>query len=500
MTGRHRTGRWAPLGAGLAPRLAAATCLAVTTCVAVTTPAAAQSSLSSVKAGILSKGGGTFVPVGEPADIDAARAAWDARDEATRRRIQTGLVWSGDYTGAIDGTFGRMTFEAIRAFQTRQKFAADGIPTEEAEAVLANVAKEKQKAVGFTLVDDERTGVRIGLPVKLLGKAAKTDGGTRWVSKDGRIDYRVYAVPGQDLAGLYEKLKQEGPGHKVGYAVLRADWFVIADTVGTRRGYQRFERVGDGVRGFIVYSDPAVGPTFDRVVIASAGTFEAEPGKAPSAETLPPEKPLADAGGPLTEPAKKPAPVATGPIATGLLVAPGRAVVAAAAVDGCRSISVAGKAATVAGLDDGKTVALLSWADTIAVAALRLAETPPKPGEAIAVVAKADEGAAVSSGDVVDLGGTTGVHAALQRGGFSAPVIDSAGRLIGLVGKAPDEARRIAGVIPAATYPVIPATTIAAFVGKAGGGIEPAGAATSLTSAGAVAVLGDRVVAVGCEK
>ncbi len=492
MTGRHRTGRWAPLGAGLA------------LCLAVAAPVWAQSSLSSAKPGILSKGGGTFVPVGEPADIDAARAAWDARDEATRRRIQTGLVWSGDYTGAIDGTFGRMTFEAIRAFQTRQKFAADGIPTEEAEAVLANVAKEKQKAVGFTLVDDERTGVRIGLPVKLLGKAAKTDGGTRWVSKDGRIDYRVYAVPGQDLVGLYEKLKQEGPGHKVGYSVLRADWFVIADTVGTKRGYQRFERVGDGVRGFIVYSDPAVGPTFDRVVIASAGTFEAEPGKAPSAETLPPQKPLADAGGPLTEPQKKPAPaetpVATGPIATGLLVAPGRAVVAAAAVDGCRSISVAGKAATVAGLDDGKTVALLSWADTIAVAALRLAETPPKPGEAIAVVAKADEGAAVSSGDVVDLGGTTGVHAALQRGGFSAPVIDSAGRLIGLVGKAPDEARRIAGVIPAATYPVIPAATIAAFVGKAGGGIEPAGSATSLTSAGAVAVLGDRVVAVGCEK
>lgn len=481
MARRMRVGLNARLGAGLALLW-----------LAVATPALAQSSINLPKAG----GATAILPIGEPVDIDAARADWEARPDDQRRTIQAGLVWSGDYTGAIDGTFGRMTFEAIRAFQARHKFAADGIPTEETLASLAKTAKEKQDAVGFAVVDDPITGVRLGLPTKLLGKGAKAEGGTRWVSKDGRIDYRAYAVPGQDLGALYEKLKAEGPGHKVGYAVLRADWFVIADTVGTKRGYQRFERVGTGVRGFLVYSDPAVGPGFDRVVIASAGSFVAEPGKAATAGAMPTSKPsVGTPQTPAVAPVVPPA-APTGLAATGLLVAPGRAVLVATAVDGCRSVAVSGKPATVAGLDDGKMLALLSWADTMSVAPLRLADAPAKPGDPVSVVATSPAGLTVSSGTA----NATGIVAALQRGGLSAPVLDASGHLLGLVASAPDESRRIAGVIPAASYGLVPGSALSAFVGRAGGGIETAGPSETLTSAGAVAALGARLVPVICEK
>lgn len=468
---------------------------------------AAFSGAAMAQSGNLPKPTGSAVPrtvapaVGDAltaaADLETARAAWEQRPEAERKVVQTGLVWTGDYTGAVDGAFGRMTFEAIRAFQARHGFAADGIPTAPALELLGKTAAEKRAAVGFTLVDDPRTGVRLGLPVKLLGKSVAAEGGSRWTSKDGRIDYRTYAVPKQDLAALFERLKKEGPSHKVGYAVLRADWFVIADTVGTKRGYQRFERVGEGVRGFIVYSDPAVGPSFDRVVIASAATFEAVPGVAPAAEALPAARP-AEPGTPPAAPSTPAVPSApTDLAATGLLVAPGRAVVVAAAVDGCRTLTVAGRPATMAGLDDAKTLALLSWADTVAVPPVRLAEAPPKPGAPEIVVSRGADGRVVASGTATD----AGVRAALQRGGLSAPVLDAAGRLVGLVARAPDETRAFAGVLPAATYPVVPGAALAAFVGKAGGGIEPAGSGDeALTSAAAVARLGDRLVPVVCSK
>jgi peptidoglycan hydrolase-like protein with peptidoglycan-binding domain len=430
-------------------------------------------------------------------DLDTARADWDARPEAVRRAIQSGLLWTGDYTGAIDGTFGRMTFEAIRAFQTRHGFAADGMPTAPAIARLAETEKKKREAVGFALVDDAATGVRLGMPVKLLGKAAKAEGGTRWTSKDGKIDYRAYAVAKQDLAQLFERLKQEGPTHKVGYAVLRPDWFVITDTVGSKRGYARFERFGDGVRGFIVYSDPSVGADFDRVVLATASSFR------PDFRTPDPRDavaaPAAKPDTTATPDAAKIAPPVAAPVAlfaTGLLVAPGRAIVAAAAVDACREVKVAGRPVAVAGLDDAKTLALVSWAETGTVPPIRLAEAPPAPGEPEIVVMRGATGTTVVSGRAT----ATGVGAALQRGGLSAPVVDASGRLVGLVADRPDESRSIAGVMPSADYRLIPAAALTDFVGKAGGGIEPPGPTQTLTSAGAVATLGARLVGVVCEK
>ncbi|NLH79518.1 MAG: peptidoglycan-binding protein [Phyllobacteriaceae bacterium] len=430
-----------------------------------------------------------------PEAREAARLAWEGRPEAERKAIQSGLVWSGDYAGTLDGTFGRMTLEAIRAFQARSQTVPDGIPTDDVLTRLARVEKEKKAAVGFTIVDDPATGVRLGLPLKLVGKAAKAEGGTRWASKDGRVEWRAYALPRQDLTALYDRLKREGPGHKVGYAVMRADWFVIADTVGAKRGYQRFERVGDGVRGFIVYVDATADPILDRVVIASAAAFRSQPGKEPEpVATLPETKPAAAT--PTTPPATPPAPATVALASTGLVVAPGRAVVVAAAVDGCRVLTVSAKPATVAGLDDGKALALLSWSDTAAVPAIRLAEAAPPVGANETVVARTANARTVAAGTATE----RGVRAALQAGGLSAPVVDAEGRLVGLVAAAPDVAHAFAGVVPAADYPLVPGEVLARFVGKAGGGIEPAGASAPTTSAGAVARLGDRVVAVTCEK
>ena len=433
-----------------------------------------------------------------PAVLDAARAAWEARPMAERIDIQTGLVWTGDYAGALDGTFGRMTFEGVAAFQARHKFAADGIPTAPAVAKLAEVAATKRDGFGWRMVADAATGARLGVPTKLVGKPVAVDGGSRWTSADGRIELRSFAVPGQDLAGLFETLKAETPDRRVTYAVIRTDWFVIAETSAGRQGYTRFVRTPAGLRGFSLRHDPAIGPEFGRVVIATAGTFEgvaAEGTAAAGGQTAQPGPqpgPQSQPTGPATPPSPpKPAGIA----ASGLVVAPGRVLTAAAAVADCRSLAVGGRPASVAASDGERRLALLSVEGAAAPAgALVLADAAPGAAATLTVVASGPAGLAVTGGEVT----VRGVRAALQRGGLGAAAFDASGRLVGVIAGAPDERRTIAGLLPQASYDAAGAEAIAAVLGGAGLSLERGAAGPARTTAAIVAASGARVVPIAC--
>ena len=41
--------------------------------------------------------------------LDDARVAFEALAETDRKLIQDALIWTGDYNGVADGTFGRQT-------------------------------------------------------------------------------------------------------------------------------------------------------------------------------------------------------------------------------------------------------------------------------------------------------------------------------------------------------------------------------------------------------
>lgn len=454
---------------------------------AVSTPAAAQTAAPTTSAP---------APTAAQLAQDAARVAYEALPQAERVAIQTGLVWTGDYAGSLDGTFGRMTFEAITAFQKRHRFPADGVLDPVATKLLAETAAKKREAFGFQMITDKATGTRIGLPTRLLGKATKFEAGTRWASGDGRVEVRVFALPGQDLAALFERLKTEGPGQKVGYAVMRGDWFVVTDKIGPRQGYARFVRVGDGLRGFVIHHDPAVSPDFGRVVIATAGTFEPVAGEAPSANA-PAQAPTT----PTASATPTPTPTPTQPVApkgiaaTGLIVAPGRVLTAAEAVTSCRSLTVAGKAASVASADAGGGLALIAVEGATATTALRIAAEAPEPGARLTIAARSASGTTATGGEAT----ATGLRAALQRGGLGAPAFDESGALAGVTTTAPDERRLVAGLVPSASYAAAGVEAVAAAVTAAGGAIDRA-EGPALSSAGVMAAAGPRVVAIACER
>ena len=433
-------------------------------------------------------------PPGDPARaLDAARVVYEALPLADRIDIQDGLVWSGDYSGALDGTFGRMTFEAIAAFQSRNRLPPDGILTAAARKTLADAAKAKKAALGFQPVDDKATGVRIHLPTKLLGPAQKGPKGTAWVGREGRIRIETHASADTDLAALFERMKTAEPGRRVVYAVLRPDWFVISDETGNLHRYARFVRGAEGIRGFFFTLDGSLATELDRVVIATAGRFEPFPGATP---TTP-------AAGPATTPTTPAATTPTTPTATqpaavtasGVTVAPGKVLTAAAAVAGCRSVTVGGRAASIVTADAGGVATLAAAGD--GAAPLRLA-TAADGGAT--VLAAGDSGGRSSLVAVPgDLGGGR-LRAALQSGAQGAPVFDATGALVGLVVGRPDAARAVAGLIPTASYDLASGASLEAATAAAGGNVDRTAGGETVTTGRVVATWAARVVTVTCRR
>ena len=129
----------------------------------------------------------------DPANA-AASAAFEALPEAERRAVQDALVWTGDYKGIVDGHFGKGTRDAIVAFARRAHLPADGTLDDKARASLIAAAAKAKQAVGFTLTSDPRSGVRIGVPVKLLPKKIDVKAGTRYAAADAAATLETVAT------------------------------------------------------------------------------------------------------------------------------------------------------------------------------------------------------------------------------------------------------------------------------------------------------------------
>ncbi len=124
----------------------------------------------------------------------AAQASFEALPEAERKAIQADLIWAGGFTGATSGSFGPLTFKAINTFKTGRG-PADGVLPPAERAALAKAAQAARDAAGFRLIADEKTGVRIGVPTKLLPKRDAAPAGSRWQSTDEKVTLDTSAAP-----------------------------------------------------------------------------------------------------------------------------------------------------------------------------------------------------------------------------------------------------------------------------------------------------------------
>jgi peptidoglycan hydrolase-like protein with peptidoglycan-binding domain len=214
-----------------------------------------------------------------PADTANAMA------QAERLALQSDLAWVGQYNGAITGEVSERMVTAIKEFQKARGGKQTGVLNSQERGILADTAKRKQENVGWKIVTDPGTGVRLGIPTKLVPQPSSDASGARWNSPTGTVQVqlarRKEANP--TTAKLAEREKKEPAGRTIDYTVVKPDFFVLSGLQGLKKFYVRGTFKGDEVRILTILYDQATENTVEPVVIAMSSAFNPFPVGAQSA-------------------------------------------------------------------------------------------------------------------------------------------------------------------------------------------------------------------------
>jgi peptidoglycan hydrolase-like protein with peptidoglycan-binding domain len=253
-----------------------------------------------------------------PADTANAMA------QAERLALQSDLAWVGQYNGAISGDVSERMVAAIKEFQKARGGKQTGVLNPQERQVLVETAKRRQDNVGWKIVTDPGTGVRLGIPTKLVPQQSSDTSGAKWSSSTGTIQIqlsrRKEANP--TTAKLAERERKEPAGRNIDYTVVKPDFFVLSGLQGMKKFYLRGTFKGDEVRVLTILYDQATENTVEPVVIAMSSAFNPFPSGAPIAG--PPPRKTVEYG-------------------TGVVVSDDGAIIADRQItDGCLAIAIAG--------------------------------------------------------------------------------------------------------------------------------------------------------------
>jgi peptidoglycan hydrolase-like protein with peptidoglycan-binding domain len=416
----------------------------------------------------------TTVPI-RPA-LQKPEETANAMGQAERLALQSDLAWVGQYNGAITGDISERMVNAIKEFQKGLGGKPTGVLNPQERGILADTARRKQESVGWKIVTDPGTGVRLGIPAKLVPQQASDANGTKWTSPTGTIQIQLARrkEAGPVMAKLAEREKKE-PGRNIDYTVVKSDFFVLSGLQGLKKFYLRGTFRGDEVRILTILYDQATENTVEPVVIAMSSAFNAFPAAAQTAG--PPPRKTVEYG-------------------TGVVVGDDGAIIADRQItDGCLTVAIAGfgNADRVAE-DKEHDLALLRIYGARGLKALNLANAATKTALDLTGIADPQNqggGAAVTSikAAVAQLGGGSDIALTPAPAlGFSgAPALDGDGRFAGIALLKPIQLAGPTNGVPAAQAVLVTAETLRDFL-KANA-VTAAGGATTDAKASVVRVI-----------
>lgn len=248
----------------------------------------------------------------------------NAMAQAERLALQSDLAWTGEYNGAITGDVSERMVAAIKAFQKSRGGRETGVLNPQERGALADTARRRQENAGWKIVNDPGTGVRLGIPTKLVPQQSSDANGAKWTSPTGTIQValvrRKEANP--NTAKLAEREKKEA-NRSVDYTVVKPDFFVLSGLQGLKKFYLRGTFKGDEVRILTILYDQATENTVEPIVIAMSSAFNAFP---------------------AATQAVGPAPRKTVEYGTGVVVSDDGAILAdRQIIDGCLAVTIAGQ-------------------------------------------------------------------------------------------------------------------------------------------------------------
>ena len=369
---------------------------------------------------------------------------------AERQKIQAALLWAGDYTGSAGGEDPMLS--AIKNFQKRHKAKVTGVLTPSERADLIAAAKAHEAEYGWNVVVDPATGIRIGLPSKMLPNVRDAAHGTRWSSKHGEVQVETFRIKeaGLTLAALFEREKKEPAVRRVESSALYDDGFTISGMQGLKMFSVRAKMRDGEIRGFTILYDQMMETIVAPVTAAMVAAFS----------------PFPERSAPFAVLAKS---VEYG---NGLVVsAQGHIVTDLKLTQGCQVIVAAGLGdADRVAADEEHGLALLRVYGTRKLSPVALAHDAPKAGE-LTLVGIPDPReqngrrklteikARLAGGSAIEL------RQPVPMAGFSgAAALDAQGRFLGMM----EMGNAVLASVEAAAPPVrlIDAGTIAGFLDR----------------------------------
>lgn len=394
----------------------------------------------------------------QPSDvqIDAETPAQARRSEgrltaAQKRELQTALQWAGVYNAAIDGAFGRGTRTAMAAWQRSNGFEATGILTTQQRAQLLAAYTAILDGLDMQLVQDTSAGITVKLP---MGAVAFTRYDAPFAQYDpsGTLAARVLLISQRGdratLAGLYEILQTLTIIPMDGPRSLSRNSFKIVGRGADFISETEVQLAGGEIKGFTLIWPLGDDARRDRVLGEMRASFERTAGVLdPGAGISAAQQVDLFAGLDVRKPTIS---------RSGFYVdATGSVVTTAAAVESCARITLDDLYdATKIGMDAERGIALLQPKQPLAPPAFaQFSAQPPRLQSEIAVAGYSFEGQlgapSLTFGTLSDLKGLSGetdlgrLSVQALPGDVGGPVLDSSGRVMGMLLPQADGARQL---------------------------------------------------------
>ncbi len=334
-------------------------------------------------------------------------------------KIQSALLWAGDY--AKIGKDEEPLQDAVKNFQKRQKAKVTGVLTVEQRAALLAAGDRYERRFGWRVVTDPATGIRIGLPAKLVPNAHDAAHGTRWASAHGEVQVETFRLKDPDLklADFYAQERKNPNTRRIERSTLHNNDFSIHGMQDLKYFKVRAEKRDGEIRGFTVLYDQAMRGIVEPVADAMSAAFAPFPAR---------NMPFAVLAKPVE-------------YGTGLIVSPrGDIVTDRNVVDGCKVIIASGLGnAELVAEDKTNGLALLRVYGQRNLPALPLPQETTAARELTLIGIpdpKEQQGARRSKEVKARLAGSAAIRLSqpVPMAGFSgAAVLDDAGQVLGMM-------------------------------------------------------------------
>jgi S1-C subfamily serine protease len=226
-----------------------------------------------------------LAPARAYADYDRSRLWFNGLSDWERRGIQTNLILTGFYSGFADAKFGRNTYEALLAFESRHSIFPNGILSGFESGRLVQLAQRWRDGMQFRDERDALAGVVLPIPHALVGASKGGERGAIWDGNNGvRVETAGYAVDDLSFDVVYALMSDPKISPGVKYRSKNDELFVISGEGSGWKYYRFFQKSGAVISGFTVSWSPQIDDAGSRIAVylASKASFFAPVATPPS--------------------------------------------------------------------------------------------------------------------------------------------------------------------------------------------------------------------------